>query len=142
VLLLPLDYSYLRAACVAQQPLQQTSVTYRWAVLLQSLEAKDPFAQYPVVAKNNPPPRGLKIVYGNPADPSTYPSGTFDIVVDNNGKSMDECQPLIDTYAGEVRTCSHVVNPSPSMQKIFPLYCDALLCSEASAVMVGYDQHA
>jgi hypothetical protein len=71
---------------------------------VQSLEAKDPFAQYAVVAKNNPPPRGLKIEYGNPTDTSTFPQGTFDIIVDNNGKSMAECQPLIDTYASQVIT--------------------------------------
>jgi hypothetical protein len=70
---------------------------------VQSLEAKEPFSQYAVVAKNNPPPRGLKVEYGSPTDPSTYPLGTFDIVIDNNGKSMEECQPLIDTYAKEVR---------------------------------------
>lgn len=75
------------------------------SILLQSLEEKDPFAQYAVVAKNNPPPRGLKIEYGSPTDPSTYPEGSFDVIVDNNGKSMEECRPLIDTYADQVRTC-------------------------------------
>ena len=75
--------------------------------ILQSLEEKDPFSQYAVVAKNNPPPRGLQIQYGSPTDPSTYPEGSFDVIVDNNGKSMAECQPLIDTYANEVRPCSH-----------------------------------
>lgn len=74
---------------------------------MQSLEEKDPFAQYAVVAKNNPPPRGLQIEYGSPTDPSTYPEGAFDVIVDNNGKSMAECQPLIDTYANDVRSCTH-----------------------------------
>lgn len=77
---------------------------------MQSLAEKDPFAQYEVVAKNNPPPRGLKIEYGSATDPSTYPSGTFDIIVDNNGKSMAECQPLIDTYAKDVCTFSPNLN--------------------------------
>ena len=48
------------------------------------------------------------MVYGDPADPSTYPQGDFDIVYDNNGKSMQECQALIDTYAPKVRAPAFV----------------------------------
>lgn len=62
----------------------------------QSIESKAPFSEY----KNL---EGMDVVYGNPADPSTYPEGDFDVVYDNNGKSMDECQALIDTYAPKVR---------------------------------------
>lgn len=79
------------------------TIAYTSGACMQSLEEKEPFSQYAVVAKNNPPPRGLQVAWGNPADPATYPSGTFDIIIDNNGKSMEECQPLIDTYAKDVR---------------------------------------
>lgn len=94
-----LELSLTKLSSAATKPVYSLSV----CKLVQSLEEKDPFAQYSIVAKNNPPPRGLKIEYGSPTDPSTYPSGTFDVIVDNNGKSMDECQPLIDTYAKDVR---------------------------------------
>ena len=48
----------------------------------------------------------MSIAWGNPADPSTYPAGTFDVVYDNNGKDMENCKPLIDTFKGKV---SHYV---------------------------------
>ena len=59
------------------------------------LSGKAPFNQYPS--------SGATIVWGKPEDPSTYPSGDFDIVYDNNGKDMDACKPLIDTYASKVK---------------------------------------
>ena len=40
----------------------------------------------------------MSIAWGNPSDPSTYPRGTFDVVYDNNGKDMEACKPLIDTF--------------------------------------------
>jgi hypothetical protein len=53
----------------------------------------------------------VHITWGNPKDPSTYPEGSFDIVYDNNGKDMDSCQPLIDTY--KVRqTCKPTTTPA------------------------------
>jgi hypothetical protein len=66
---------------------------------MQNIESKPPFSQY----ANLP---GLEVVYGNPTDPGTYPEGGFDIVYDNNGKSLKECQALIDTYASNVRHSS------------------------------------
>lgn len=81
---------------------------------VQSITEKEPFSQYEVLAKNNPPPRGMKVFYGDPQDPSTYPTGTFDVVVDNNGKSMKECQPLIDTFAGSVRLPNTPPPPFPT----------------------------
>jgi hypothetical protein len=67
---------------------------------VQSIESKDPFAQYGSLS-------GVAVHYGSPADPSTFPEGDFDIVYDNNGKSMEECQPLIDTYASKVQLRLH-----------------------------------
>ena len=40
----------------------------------------------------------MTIAWGNPSDPATFPAGKFDIVYDNNGKDMEACKPLIDTY--------------------------------------------
>ncbi len=59
------------------------------------LSGKAPFNQYPS--------SGATIVWGKPEDPSTYPAGEFDIVYDNNGKDMDACKALIDTYASKVK---------------------------------------
>lgn len=56
-----------------------------------------PFTQYPSLESE-----GVEIVWGSPSDPSAFPSGDFDIVVDNNGKDIDACKPLIDTYGGKV----------------------------------------
>ena len=44
------------------------------------------------------PREGVQIVWGNPLDPATFPSSKFDIVYDNNGKDMEACKPLIDTF--------------------------------------------
>jgi nucleoside-diphosphate-sugar epimerase len=59
------------------------------------LESKAPFSQYSSL--------GADIVWGVPSDPTTYPSGEFDIVYDNNGKDLDACKPLIDHYADKVK---------------------------------------
>ena len=58
---------------------------------------KQPFNQYEELRKN-----GVNIQWGNPVDPATYPAGPFDVVFDNNGKDMDNCKPLIDTFNGKV----------------------------------------
>ena len=53
----------------------------------------------PVTASIHPLCReGVTIAWGNPSDPATFPAGKFDIVYDNNGKDMEACKPLIDTY--------------------------------------------
>ncbi|GAX85380.1 hypothetical protein CEUSTIGMA_g13407.t1 [Chlamydomonas eustigma] len=62
---------------------------------------KTPFSKYGDLTKE-----GVIIAWGNPADPATYPRGKFDIVYDNNGKDMEACKPLIDTFKGKV---SHYV---------------------------------
>lgn len=59
------------------------------------LSGKAPFSEYAS--------SGAQIVWGSPTDPSTYPSGDFDIVYDNNGKDLDACKPLIDHYADKVK---------------------------------------
>jgi hypothetical protein len=65
---------------------------------MQSIESKPPFSQYAGL-------QGVKVVYGNPMDPRSFPEEGFDIVYDNNGKSLKECKALIDTYAPKV--CLH-----------------------------------
>lgn len=59
------------------------------------VEAKAPFNQYAST--------GAEVVWGSPTDPSTYPTGSFDIVYDNNGKDLDACKPLIDHFKGKVK---------------------------------------
>lgn len=60
------------------------------------LQGKAPFSQYSSLP-------GATIVWGSPTDPSTYPSDSFDIVYDNNGKDIDACKPLIDHFKGKVK---------------------------------------
>ncbi|CAG9466572.1 unnamed protein product [Pedinophyceae sp. YPF-701] len=62
------------------------------------LSSKGCYAQYPALAGE-----GATVCWGNPTDPSTYPAGDFDVVYDNNGKDIDTCKPLIDTYKGKVQ---------------------------------------
>lgn len=62
----------------------------------EKLSKKAPFNQYPSVT-------GATTVWGKPTDPSTYPSGPFDVVYDNNGKDLDNCKPLIDHFKGKVK---------------------------------------
>ncbi|GAB4816663.1 hypothetical protein N2152v2_003709 [Parachlorella kessleri] len=59
------------------------------------LASKMPFAEYPYLRAD--------IVWGDPANPATYPRGRFDVVYDNNGKDLDTCRPLVDHYRGSVR---------------------------------------
>ena len=47
-----------------------------------------PFSQYPGL-------QGATVVWGSPADPSTFPAASFDVVYDNNGKDMAACQPAM-----------------------------------------------
>lgn len=61
------------------------------------LEKKAPFNKYADLARS-----GVKITYGSPADPSTYPAGRYDIIVDNNGKDMASCKPLIDHFKNKI----------------------------------------
>jgi len=58
---------------------------------------KLPFTQYPALESH-----GVQIVWGSPANASCFPPGRFDIVIDNNGKDIDSCRALIDTYGSSV----------------------------------------
>lgn len=74
------------------------------------LEFKEPFSEYGRI--------GVDVVWGNPSDPSTYPTGTFDIVYDNNGKDLENCAPMIDTYGKTCKQYCYVssagmCNPGP-----------------------------
>jgi len=77
------------------------------------LEGKAPFSQYASLAA-----KGAEIVWGSPTDPSAYPAGDFDVVYDNNGKDIDTCKPLIDTYAAKVK--HYVYVSSAGMYKADP----------------------
>jgi nucleoside-diphosphate-sugar epimerase len=57
--------------------------------------AKAPFSEYAALEAD-----GVKVIWGNPADPAAIPAGPFDAVYDNNGKDTDACQPLIDAFKG------------------------------------------
>lgn len=46
------------------------------------LRAKGPCSQYAELEKAH----GVKVHFGDPADPAALPSGSFDYVYDNNGK--------------------------------------------------------
>lgn len=59
--------------------------------------SKLPFTQYPSLESS-----GVRILWGNPADPSCFPDQDFDIVIDNNGKDIESCRGLIDTYGHRV----------------------------------------
>lgn len=54
---------------------------------------KAPYSEYGSLESS-----GAQVTWGDPSDPSTYPEGSFDVVYDNNGKKLDVCKPLIDTY--------------------------------------------
>lgn len=69
--------------------------------LQAKLEAKAPFNQYTNVS-------GLNVAWGKPTDPSTYPSGKFDVIYDNNGKDMESCKALIDTAKVRCGKCQNV----------------------------------
>ncbi len=46
----------------------------------------------------------MRLHWGSPTNPSTWPQERFQVVYDNNGKDMDSCKALID--ANIVRTAS------------------------------------
>ncbi|CAK0742954.1 hypothetical protein CVIRNUC_001432 [Coccomyxa viridis] len=59
------------------------------------LEGKAPFSQYSSLS-------GANIIWGSPTDTSAYPSDSFDIVYDNNGKDLDTCKVAIDHFKDKV----------------------------------------
>ncbi len=54
---------------------------------------KAPYSEYGALSGE-----GVKIQWGDPADPSALPDGPFDVVYDNNGKKLDVCRTAIDKY--------------------------------------------
>lgn len=54
---------------------------------------KAPYSQYSDLEKE-----GATIVWGDPTSESDFPSDSFDVVYDNNGKSLETCQPLINKF--------------------------------------------
>ncbi len=62
-------------------------------VLQGKVSKKAPYSQYSDLEKE-----GVTIVWGDPTSESDFPSDSFDIVYDNNGKSLDTCQPLINKF--------------------------------------------
>mmetsp|Transcript_28353 Transcript_28353/g.62316 ORF Transcript_28353/g.62316 Transcript_28353/m.62316 type:complete len:556 (+) Transcript_28353:33-1700(+) len=62
------------------------------------VSAKAPYNNYSALEN-----AGIQVVWGNPTKPSTYPAGEFQIVYDNNGKDLESCKPLIDTYKNRVK---------------------------------------
>ena len=85
---------------------------------------KAPYSKYADLEK-----AGVKVAWGSPADPATWPQGKFDVVYDNNGKvgvpqrthrtkvqrtptlptlplqDMESCKPLIDGFAVRHSAC-------------------------------------
>jgi len=80
---------------------QLADANYDVTILVPSAEddakmAKEPFSRFDELRA-----KGVKTVWGSPADPGASASGSFDIVVDNNGKDLDACQPVIDWAVGQ-----------------------------------------
>ena len=57
---------------------------------------KEPFSRFGELRA-----KGVKTVWGSPADPGASAPGPFDVVVDNNGKDLDTCQPVVDWAVGQ-----------------------------------------
>lgn len=54
---------------------------------------KSPYKEYSQLKD-----KGVKIVWGDPANPDSNLEASYDVVYDNNGKDLEACQPLIDKY--------------------------------------------
>ena len=48
----------------------------------------------------------MSITWGDPADAAALPEGPFDVVYDNNGKTLDVCKPAIDAFKARMHACS------------------------------------
>eukprot|EP01023_Acetabularia_acetabulum_P008724 TRINITY_DN13804_c0_g1_i1.p2 TRINITY_DN13804_c0_g1~~TRINITY_DN13804_c0_g1_i1.p2 ORF type:complete len:352 (-),score=83.63 TRINITY_DN13804_c0_g1_i1:424-1479(-) len=59
--------------------------------------SKEPYSQYPALES-----KGVTVKFADPTDISNVPEGPFQVVYDNNGKDMENCQPLIDHFKGKV----------------------------------------
>eukprot|EP01026_Neomeris_dumetosa_P015092 TRINITY_DN1568_c0_g1_i4.p2 TRINITY_DN1568_c0_g1~~TRINITY_DN1568_c0_g1_i4.p2 ORF type:complete len:351 (-),score=60.68 TRINITY_DN1568_c0_g1_i4:174-1226(-) len=63
----------------------------------EKISSKAPYSAYSYLES-----RGVKIAFGDPKDVSNVPEGSYQVVYDNNGKDMENCQPLIDHFKGKV----------------------------------------
>ncbi|KAL6769739.1 CSP41A [Auxenochlorella protothecoides x Auxenochlorella symbiontica] len=84
---------------LAQRLLEQGhEVTILNAGSKEKLEKNGPFAEYANV-------KGLEVVWGDATDSSFLESlKPYDVVVENNGKDLDTCKPLIDAFKGRKGT--------------------------------------
>ena len=57
---------------------------------------KEPFSRFDELTS-----LGVKTVWGSTSDCAACASGKYDVVVDNNGKDLDTCQPVIDWAVGQ-----------------------------------------
>ncbi|KAL6755032.1 hypothetical protein V8C86DRAFT_2685147 [Haematococcus lacustris] len=63
------------------------------------LRNKEPFVNYGELERYH----GVRVMWGSPTNPSTWPAERFDVVYDNNGKDMESCKPLIDANLGKLK---------------------------------------
>jgi len=70
----------------------------------EKVTKKGPYTQYGALESE-----GVSITWGDPADSSALPEGPFDVVYDNNGKTLEVCQPAIDAYKARLAACSIVI---------------------------------
>ncbi len=63
----------------------------------EKVTKKGPYTQYGALEAE-----GVNITWGDPADAAALPEGPFDVVYDNNGKTLDVCQPAIDAFKARV----------------------------------------
>jgi len=85
-----------------QRPLQLRSKRTP-AAKQEKVTKKGPYTQYSALESE-----GVSITWGDPADSSALPEGPFDVVYDNNGKTLEVSQPAIDAYKARVAACSIV----------------------------------
>lgn len=57
------------------------------------LSSKAPFSHYPSL--------GAEVVWGSPTDTAAYPAGSWDVVIDNNGKVCGMFAAVKDVQATE-----------------------------------------
>ena len=61
---------------------------------------KPPYNEYDKL-----PSEGIEVIWANPSDTSSYPQGDFDVIYDNNAKTLETNQALIDHYKVSATAC-------------------------------------
>ena len=79
----------------------QSRCPHSCSILQGKQTKKAPYSQYPSLKE-----AGAQIVWGDPASPESLPSIDFDVVIDNNGKTLESCKPLIDAFKVKPLECS------------------------------------